>query len=285
MKKLILLAVVFVLIVIIVFLVLKGGKTSEAETSEFGQEQSVKKEEVIKIPLDISLRYIPGVDGIGSLLKIRLFSRSLLQQEIDNKVLHKGKEKEIKPLIIACPENFWNEAVVFFSSEKEDDKTNGRRIDTNIRLVQAPEETQWIFTPGKAYEALYQLPSPSTVPPGNYLWVEMYLEDQTIRSNDVTPSQEPGDEKDRLIQKTHLLIELGKESDLLKTAEDLIMSFPNDPSGYWFKGMALESSGDETSALAAYEEALKNFPSFRQEGNVEPPLLLIEKIKLLKQRR
>jgi len=285
MKKLILPAVVFVLIVIIAFLVLKSGKTSESETSEAVQEQLVKKEEAIKIPLDVSLRYIPGVDGIGSLLKIRLFSRSLLQQDIDNKVLYKGAEKEIKPLDVACPENFWNGAVVFFSSEQETDKTNGRRIDADIRLVQAPEETQWIFTPGKTYEALYQLPSPSVIPPGNRLWVELYLENQTIRSNDVTPSQEPGDEEDRLIQKAHLLINLGKESELLKTAEELILSSPDNPSGYWFKGMAMESSGDETSALAAYEEALKNFPPFGQEGNVEPPMLLIEKINQLKQRR
>ena len=277
MKKRILLVVVFVLIVFIVFWILKSGKTSES-----GQESVAKKEKAAKIPLDVSLRYIQGVDGYGSLLKIRLFSRRLLQQDIDNKVLYQGTEKEIKPLVIACPENFWNKAVAFFSSEQEADKTSGRRIDSDIRLVRAPEETQWIFTPGKTYEALYQLSSSPAVPPENRLWIEMYLENQTIRSNDVTSSQEPGDEKDRLIQKARLLINLGDGRELLKTAEDLISSFPDDHSGYWFKGMALESSGDETSALAAYEEALKKFPPFGQEGNVEPPLLLTEKIKQLK---
>jgi hypothetical protein len=116
MKKRIVLILVFALILIVAFLVLKSGKTSESETAELGQKTLVKKEKTVKIPLDVSLRYIQGVDGIGSLLKVRLFSRSLLQQDIDNKVLHKGKEKEIKPLVIACPENFWNEAVAFFSS-------------------------------------------------------------------------------------------------------------------------------------------------------------------------
>ena len=282
MKKPIVLIVVLVLILIAAFLVLKRGKTSEIETAEPVQETQVKNEKTVKVPLDVSLRYIQGVDGMGSLLKIRLFSRSLLQQDIDNKVLHKGEEKEIKPLVVACPENFWSEAVAFFSSEKDAEQTGGGRIDADIRLVYVPEETQWTFTPGKTYEALYQLSSSTAFPPENRIWAELYLEDQTIRSNDASASREPGDEKGRLIQKARLLINLGKESELLEIAEELISAFPNDSSGYWFKGMALESSGDDSSALAAYEEALKKFPPPGQEGNVEPPLLLIEKIRQLK---
>ena len=285
MKKPILLVIVFVLIVIIAFVVLRSGKTSESETSESGAAALAKKGKDLKIPLDVSLRYIQGVEGIGPLLIVRLFSRSLLQQDIDNKVLHKGAEKEIKPLVVACPKDFWNEAVTFLTSEREGDKTNGNRIDADIRLVRAPEESQWEFTPGKVYEALYQLPSLSVVPPGNRLWVELTLENQTIRSNDVPSPPGLGDGKDRLIQKAHLLNNLGNHSELLNTAEDMILSFPNDSSGYWFKGMALERSGDEASALVAYEEALKNYPPVGQEGNVEPPLLLIDKIKQLKQRR
>ena len=282
MKKVIAAIVVIVLILTAGILLFKRGKTPEIKTEEPRQETPVQKEKAVKIPLDVSLRYIQGVDGIGPLLKVRLFSRSLLQQDIDNKVLHKGEEKEIKPIVIDGPENFWKEAVVFFSAEKDAEETGGGRIEGDIRLVYAPEETQWTFTPGKTYEALYQLPSTAALAPDSRIWAELSLENGTIRSNDATIPREPEDEKDRLIQKASLLINLGRESELLETAEALISAYPSDSSGYWFKGVALESTGDNTSALAAYEEALKNFPTPGQEGSVEPPLLLIEKIRELK---
>ena len=277
MKTRILLAIILVSIIIIVFWFLKGRKISDS-----GPEPTISQEKETELPLDISVRFIQGVDGQSSLLKIRLFSRNLLQQDIDNKVLHKGKKEEIEPLVVSCPENFWNKGVTVMLSEKENGEAEHRRLETEVKLIRAPGEKKLTFSPGKIYEVLYEIPPSVILSPGTRLWIEATFGNKSLRSNDVIVPAPSTDEKERLIQAARVFINLGNAEELLRVAEELISSFPDDSSGYWFKGMVLESTGDEESALAAYEQALKNIPSPGQEGNVEPPLRLVEKIRKLR---
>jgi len=278
MKTRILFAIILVLIIIIGFWFLKNRKISHSGSVQ----KTISQDKETELPLDISLRFIQGVNGQSSLLKIGLFSRKLLQQDIDNKVLHKSEEREIEPLIVSCPEGFWSEGVTVILSEKKKGKEEYHRPETEVQLIRAPEEKIWTFTPGKRYEALYELSSEVHHPPGSHLWLEITLNNQTLRSNDIVVPSPPTDEKERLIQEASVLFYLENADELLRVAEKLISSFSDDSSGYWFKGMVLESTGNEESALAAYEQALKNFPLPGKEGNVEPPLLLVEKIRKLR---
>lgn len=279
MKTRILLAIILGLIIIIGFWFLKSRRTSDSGSGK----KAVSQEKQEKLPLDISLRYIQGDNGQGSLLKIRLFSRKLLQQDIDNKVLPKDERKEIEPLIVTCPGGFWSEGITVMLLEEGKRGAEHRKLETEIRLIRTSGEKKLAFSPGRIYEALYEIPPSVVLHPGTSLWVEATFGNQSFRSNDVVVPEPPTDEKERLLQAARVFINLENADELLRVGEELISSFPDDPSGYWFKGMVLESTGNVELALAAYEQALKNFPPSMQEGNVEPPIRLAEKINKLKQ--
>ncbi len=168
-------------------------------------------------------------------------------------------------------------------SEKEKGKAEYRMPETEVQLIRAPEEETWTFMPGKTYEALYEIPSSVILSPGIHVWIEATLGKERLRSNDVIVSGPPTGEKERLVQEASVFIYLENVKELLRVAEELIAFFPDDSSGYWFKGMALESRENEESALAAYEQALKNFPLPGKEGNAEPPFRLVDKISKLRQ--
>jgi tetratricopeptide (TPR) repeat protein len=279
MKKHILPVIIIVSIIVIIGIwFLKSRKTSESAS----EQKNISHESKTEFPLDISLRYIQGVNGQSSLLKIRLFSRKLLQQDIDNKVLHKGEQEKIEPLVVSCPEGFWTEGITFMSSEREKEEADYQKLIKKVHLVRAPEEIEWVFFPGKTYEALYEIPSSVILPPGSRLRIEAAFRNECFYSNDVVVPPLPTDKKERLIQEARVFINLENTDEVLRVAEELISSFPSDSSGYWFKGMILERRGNEESALAAYEKALKNFPPYGQEGNVESPLRLVEKIRKLR---
>ncbi|MFQ6037021.1 MAG: tetratricopeptide repeat protein [Candidatus Aminicenantales bacterium] len=280
MKKWIVSGIVIGLIVVsvLVFFLLRGEK----EGAE-GQKTAVQQDKEA-LPLDVSLRFIPGGEGEGGLLKIRVFSRRLLQQEIDNRIIHKGQEREIRPIAVQPPEGFWNENVRFIvvSADETARAAGGKDTSLRARLVFAPEDEEWTFTPGKVYEALYVIDAADAPSPGTRVLAELAIEGRTIRSNDFTVPPFPEDDRERLLQKAEFLLNLGRIDALMETAEKLIAAFPDDPAGYWFKGLSLEGSGDRSGALAAYEEALKKFPHSGREGSVEPPMRLIRRIRELR---
>ena len=279
MKKRILPVIIIVSVIVIIGIwFLKSQKKSESAS----EQKTISQESRTEFPLDISLRYIHGVNGQSSLLKVRLFSRRLLQQDIDNKVLHKGEEEKIEPLVVSCPKGFWTEGITFMSSEKEKEEADYQELIKEVHLVRAPEEIEWIFSPGKTYEALYEIPSSVILSPGSRLRIEAAFRNECLLSNDVIVPPLPTDKKERLIQEARVFINLGNTDEVLRVAEELISSFPSDSSGYWFKGMILEKRGNEESALAAYEQALEYFPLPGHEGYVEPPLRLVEKIRKLR---
>jgi len=278
MKKRFLLAIVLVLVIIIGFWFLNTRKISDSGL----EQKTISQEKQKELLIDISLKFIQGVNGQGSLLKIRLFSRKLLQQDIDKKVLNTDKGKQIESLVVSCPEDFWNKSVTVMLSEKGKKKAEYHRPETEVQLIRAPEEKIWTFTPGKIYEALYEIPSSVILSPGTHVWIAATLGKERLRSNDIIVPSPPTGEKERLIQEASVFIYLENAEEVLRVAEKLISSFPDDSSGYWFKGMVLEITGNEESALAAYEQALKNFPLPGKEGNVEPPLRLVEKMRKLR---
>ncbi|MFQ6082727.1 MAG: tetratricopeptide repeat protein [Candidatus Aminicenantia bacterium] len=269
MRVRIIIALIFIFMVIIIgFLILKSKKSS------------VSIEEKEEIPIDISLRYIQGVDGHSSLIILHLFSRQMLQKEIDNKILH--REEEIKPLVISYPENFWKENVVFLVSEKGGSEY--RKLERGVQLVKAPEETRLTIAPGKLYEAVYKVLPTVTLQPGDRLRAEMILHRQIVRSDEVEIPTPPTGKKEKLIQKAKIFAHSGENEKLLSTAEELISFAPNDPSGYWFKGMALENKEDYKSAISVYEQALKKYQKLAPGEHFEPPMLLVEKIRVLKKK-
>lgn len=283
MKKYIFAGIVLILIIAAGFLLIKGPGTSESGSDQksVSQQKEVKEKakEKKEHHLDLSLRFIQGVKGQNSLLKIRLFSRQLLQHEIDNKILTEEEKKEIKPVVISVPETFWKEGMKAVLSEER------RELDKiKMTFISGPEELDLTFTPGKIYQALYEIPSSVLLAPGTKLWVEAVWKDRRIRSNSITVPELPVGEKETLIQEARIYLNLGNFDELFRVGEKLISSYPNDSIGYLLKGMAFESRKDKESALACYEQALENSPPSGQEGNVEPPLRLVQKIKELKKR-
>ncbi len=250
---------------------------------EVGSGESTLSNEGLKaLPLDMSLRFIQGGNGQSSLLKIRLFSRRLLQQDVENRVLHKGGEEAIEPLVVSCPQGFWTgriSVVLLEEGMKEEDR---RMPGPEIRLVRAPEETEWTFVPGRVVEALYEIAPSTALPAGARLWIEADFGGEKLRSNDIVIPPRPADKKEELLQNAKVLLYLEKEEELLGLAEELVASFPEDPSGYLIRGWGLEKKGDPVSALAAYEEALKLYPRPGREGFVEPPMALVKKIRTLR---
>lgn len=283
MKKYIFTGAVLILIIAAGFLLFKGHGTSESDSEQklVTQEKEVKAKvkEKKELPLDLSLRFIQGVEGQNSLLKIRMFSRQLLQKEIDNRLLSEGDKKDIEPVVISLPEGFWKEGILAVISEKKPEHD-----EIKLKFINGPEEPDLTFTPGKIYEALYEIPSSVVLASGTQLWVETVWQDHSIRSNSITVPELPVGEKETLVQEARVFMNLVNTDELLVLADELISMFPKDSTGYLLKGMALEIGEDEEGALKNYEQALKIIPPSGQEGNVEPPLHLVQKIKELKKR-
>lgn len=64
----------------------------------------------------------------------------------------------------------------------------------------------------------------------------------------------------------------------------MIALAPEDSTGYWFRGAALEGLGRDAEALEAYETSLRKFRADRQKARGEPPVLLLRQTKSLREK-
>jgi len=232
------------------------------------------------LPVDIALRYVQGVDGLGSLAILRIFSRKLLQQDMDNVI--KKIDKDRQNISLLWPEKNWSENVVFLLSAGNDSEF--QKLETKFRVLYAPDQEELIFEPGLVFEAVYEFETSEVLQPGSLLMTEMRLTDSTVQSNDVEIPVSPSDKEGRILLKMKLLLLSGKDKELQAAAEEAISENPNDPSGYWYKGLALENTGENRAALAAFTLALEKYPKPSKGEFSEPPMLLVEKIRDITQR-
>lgn len=268
MKHKNILAILLVFLIIIVFF---SCKKEQSTTGSLIEEP---------LPIDISLRYVQGVDGLGSLAILRLYSRQLLQLDINDTMQKTDTDRPDMRLF--WPKKNWNENVGFFISSGNNSEF--QTLETEFRVISAPEQEELIFEAGKVFEAIVEFEMPAVLPPGSFLIAEMRLPDSSVQSNDVEIPASPSDKKEIILQKMRLLLLAGEYKELLAAAEEAISQNQNDHSGYWYSGLALESIGEDRAALAAFTEALEKYPKPSKGEFSEPPMRLVKKIRDLKLR-
>lgn len=258
-----------ILTVFLVFLITISFFSCKKEESTTGSR--IKE----PLPVDIALRYVHGVEGLGSLAILRIFSRKLLQQDMDN--VFQKIDTDRQNISLFWPEKNWTENVVFLLSAGNDSEF--QTLETEFQVLSAPDHEALIFKPGLVFEAIYEFETLELLQPGSLLMAEMKLTDSTVQSNDVEIPASPSDEKGKILQKMRLLLLAGKDKELQAAAEEAIAENPNNHSGYWYLGLALENTGENRAALAAFTLALEKYPKPAKGEFSEPPMRLVEKIR------
>ncbi|MCJ7582361.1 MAG: hypothetical protein MUP98_17740 [Candidatus Aminicenantes bacterium] len=227
------------------------------------------------LPVDIALRYVQGVEGLGSLAILRIFSRKLLQQDMDKLHQLTGEDKQNRSLF--WPEKNWSENLIFLHAVGNDSEF--QKLEIKFQVLSAPDQEELIFEPGRVFEAIYEFETSEVLQPGSLLMAEMRSADSTVRSNDVEVPASPSDKEGQILQKMNLLLLSGKDKELQAAAEEAISGNPNDHSGYWYLGLSLENTGENRAALAAFTLALEKYPIPSKDEFFEPPMRLVEKIR------
>ena len=262
---------------LICLLVLSSTECKQEQSLQDPVEPAAAVETVEnKVPLDLSLRLIPGVDDFGSLAVVRLFSRQVLQSEIDRSIL--GKSEAVEDLVLTIPRSVW-EGASFSVTEG-----NGKSLQPvkDVDIIDLPESERVTISPANIVEAVYQFKN-AELSPGRRLTVEIKLQNVTYQSNAVVIGLPPGDEGEKTLQLLELLMVSGKNGELSSASERMIKEYPDNPGGYWYRAIAFENSGDKEQALRTYLKTLEVFKNKKATAGrfSEPPMLLIEKIREL----
>jgi tetratricopeptide (TPR) repeat protein len=258
--------------VITVILIIIAGLIGKDEIKDIKEKVS---------PVDISLTYIQGTDNILPLLKIRLFSRYLQQKAID--IESAGKKEKVESFKVHCPRSMWEKDMYIVFSDNENSGYEKKK--GGIKAVKIPEQEELTISPEAVYLAIYELSSDIRSQKGKRIRAEVKIGKYDLKSNYVEIPAPLVDEKEKLANKARIEMCLEKNKELLETADKMILQNAEDPSGYWYKGIALENEKKYKEAIVEYEKALRKYPRPSQSDNeYEPPLRLVQKIKELREK-
>jgi hypothetical protein len=142
-------------------------------------------------------------------------------------------------------------------------------------IVQAPGEAPVEFGADTVAEVWITMASPL---PSGRMRVAMSIGGAAVNTNwaDVTPP--PASRRDQLEARARLQAVQNSEA-LLETADALVAAAPNDWTGHYYRGVALESRGDVGPAIAAFQDALE-----RAGTRSEPPLAITVPLARLRAR-
>lgn len=144
-----------------------------------------------------------------------------------------------------------------------------------ISVVRAPDEApirMEASTTLEVWVAMTRLP-----PAGQRIRVSLPVSGRTIVTDWVTMPAAPTAPADQLAARARVQQMRGADA-LAATADALVAQAPGDARGYYYRGLALESRGDRTGAIAAYEAALQRTPNNRRE----PPTALYRRLARLR---
>jgi hypothetical protein len=86
------------------------------------------------------------------------------------------------------------------------------------------------------------------------------------------------------LRKAEILLKLGSHAEAGAVADELVARYPGEPAGYWIKGQAREAAGAPDEALRLYRTALEKALAHKDAAAHEPPMPIIQKIRLLEER-
>lgn len=147
-----------------------------------------------------------------------------------------------------------------------------------VSVIRAPEATPIRMEASTTLEVWVTMTT--LPPPGQRIRLSLPVSDRTVTTDWVTVPAAPTALADQLAARARVQHMRGADT-LAATADALVAQAPRDARGYYYRGLALESSGDRSGAIAAYEAALERTPNNRRE----PPSALYRRLARLRSAR
>jgi len=144
-----------------------------------------------------------------------------------------------------------------------------------VTIVQSPGETPVHFTAATTEEIWITI---RDLRPADPLRVSMTIGGATITTNWTEPPAPATSRVEGLAARARVQ-SIRALPALLDTGDQLVAAAPNDWRGHYYRGLALETRGDVSGAVAALQNALERV----KEGS-EPPLAITERLARLRQR-
>jgi hypothetical protein len=142
-----------------------------------------------------------------------------------------------------------------------------RAQDGALSVISAPEGSL-TFGAADTHTVILAIRSAALPPPGGRLRVRLAHAAANGVSNTATTAAAPADQV-ALFTGSARAAELLRRFDLVsRRAAELVAAAPASPVGYWYRGVALEATGDKAGALDAYQAAADRIAP----GGQEPPV-------------
>lgn len=235
-------------------------------------------------PVNFSLIYVPGATGDRAALILKILNKTAMdaaRKQEDLKIQSSLSHKErLQPFRFTMNQNQWLTKLSFYTQNQ---KAKAHKINDSLTLIEAPQPEEMELGPHDVYQATFAL-NPSAIPPaGAKLYVVWQQDDKKVTSNKaVIPTAATTDYGNK-IRQANVANVLKDVPILQKTSSELIQMNPEKPEGYWFQGLAYELKKDYKKALESIQTARRKI-KYTPGPNAEPPVVLMQKVRQLKEK-
>ncbi|TAK18106.1 MAG: hypothetical protein EPO35_01675 [Acidobacteria bacterium] len=210
-------------------------------------------------PLAVRLSISPGMPGDPALAVVRVFNM---------------RARQPAPIRVETPVAVDFATATFALETEGAGETAGPRIAATV--FRLPQPTAMSLDATTTASTMLNIDAAAMPPAGARVRATVVVGGQSLVSNWADVPAPGATQADQLASRARVEDMRGDTGALARTAEALIAAAPQDPRGYFFRGIVLERSGDRAGALTAYRATLD-----RLRPGAEPPLGLYERIRRL----
>ncbi|MEW5983794.1 MAG: hypothetical protein AB1806_15695 [Acidobacteriota bacterium] len=236
------------------------------------------------VPLGVRLTLVTGAPGEDAAAVVRVYNaRARLGQTVQDAAAAGRQWKgtvegaDATPVQVQIGVGEWRASLTV---ERLD--AGGAVVPVGVdalTIVAAPEGVL-TFGPADTHTIVLAIRGDTVPPPGGGLRVRLTHAAVNGLSNRAVVGPVPSDRVEQLARSARVA-ELTRRFDVVaQRATEIITASPTRPVGYWYRGVALEATGDTAGALEAYQAAADRVTP----GGQEPPVGLDLRIARLRAR-